>query len=192
MDGPSTPSGASSSSEVLSPPPDTPLTARTKPKRRRSSTRSREGSASSSGRPLIDTLPPPPQHPSNGSSRAEYIYPLAVEDVTTLSEDLQDFKLARFLPCRNEGCYCSGLRPPKGSEVRVQRTLGKGKGKEKDLKPILWDQCGRCGHGWRVEDEPDGGHTLGEDVVEEELQRRRRVAGRLEEMYDVSVWWTVR
>jgi hypothetical protein len=103
-----------------------------------------------------------------------------------LTEEVQDFKLARFLPCRTEGCGCTGLRPPLGAVVRLQVIKGKGKEKENDSKPSLWDTCGHCGHGWRSDDEPDGGHTLNEDIGQVEQQRRRRVAGRIEEILNVS------
>lgn len=102
-----------------------------------------------------------------------------------MSEDVQDFKLARFIPCRTDDCDCTGLRPPEGAQIRLQVTKNKGKGKEVDPKPILWDTCGQCGHGWRLDDEPDGGHTLSEEIGEDEQRRRRRVAGRIEELYNV-------
>ena len=188
MDGPATPSAASSSG-LLTPPPETPATSSDRRQRRRSSTGSRERSASFSERPLDQSVFSP-----GSKNRLEanillsdgYVYPAAAEDISKLTPDVQDFKLARFLPCRTEGCECEGLRPPEGAVIRIQVVKGKGKEKETDSKPVLWDTCGQCSHGWRLDDEPDGGHTLSEDINEAEQQRRRRVAGRMEEIYNVS------
>lgn len=146
---------------------------------------------------------PPLASQAQASTSSVYVYPAAVPDVTTYSEHVQDFKLARFLPCRTHKCDCPGLRPPLGANVQVQETndtmapspsaqTRSAKGKVKEAagpslnKLNLWDTCGSCGHGWRLDDEPDGGHTLSEEVGEIEQQRRRRVAGRMEELYSVS------
>jgi len=188
MDGPSTPSAASSSG-LLTPPPETPATSSDRRQRRRSSTGSRERSGSFSGRPLDQSVrSPSPKNrlEANALLSGGYVYPAAAEDIAKLSADVQDFKLARFLRCRTEGCECEGLRPPEGAVIRIQVVKGKGKEKETDSKTVLWDTCGQCSHGWRLDDEPDGGHTLSEDISEAEQQRRRRVDGRMEEIYNVS------
>ena len=193
MDGPSTPSVASSPGSLTPPPPGTPADWSNRNRRRRSSTLSVDltnDPNSRSGRRTDSSLrTPSPRSKGESSSSVPtgYIYPRAVEDVALLSEDVQDFKLARFIPCRTDDCVCTGLRPPEGAQIRLQVTKNKGKEKEIDLKPILWDICGQCGHGWRLDDEPDGGHTLSEDVGEDEQRRRRRVAGRIEEIYNVSI-----
>lgn len=191
MGEPSTPSAASSSGILTPPPPGSPDQWIGHNRSRRSSTLSADPSnlpLSGSARHTDSSLRSPTPRSkgeSSGFLPTGYIYPLAVEDVTVLTPEVQDFKLARFLPCRTEDCDCTGLRPPEGAQIRLQVKKNKGKEKEVDFKPILWDICGQCGHGWRLDDEPDGGHTLSEDIGEDEQQRRRRVAGRIEELYNV-------
>lgn len=53
----------------------------------------------------------------------------------------------------------------------------------------LWETCGACGCGWRTGEAVESGREEGHMVLEvdkDELQRRRRVAHRAEEMFEVG------
>ncbi len=114
------------------------------------------------------------------SSRQDgFIYPPAVADVTTLPAWAQDFKAARWIGCTVEDCECEGLRPPTESDISI------GSRSQID-KASVWSTCGECGHGWTEADMADaGGHGLATELDDMERIRRRKVAGRLEEMLQV-------
>ena len=150
-----------------------------------------------------------------------YTYPPSCIPLKYLSERTQQIKLARFLPCRTEGCDCTGLKPPNWrsttdppstSADTNEETKGKTSqiilwappassnlsvANREALDPLartistehLWDACGACGCAWD-DGEGKAGHTLpsGEERVDrDEVQRRRRVAHRAEEMLEVRV-----
>lgn len=127
-------------------------------------------------------------------------YPPAVPDISILPEPLQDFKLARFIACRTVGCVCPGLMSPVNEPV-VMSTLnlaGSEEGGEAASDTMqqwidgLWDTCGACGHSWQQSaastapdedvEEDTGGHTLPPGLEAMEKTRRRKVAGRIEEL----------
>lgn len=149
-----------------------------------------------------------------------YTYPPSCIPLKYLPERTQQIKLARFLPCRTQGCDCTGLKPqgwrstmgpPSTTDTKDER---KGKTSQiilwappassnlvitnrEALDPLartiptehLWDACGACGCAWDDE-EGKAGHTVptGEGGVDrDEVQRRRRVAHRAEEMLEVRV-----
>lgn len=124
-------------------------------------------------------------------------YPPAVPDVSILPEPLQDFKLARFIACRTVGCACPGIMPPANEPVVMSGDALPSEASEThDVVQRwidgLWDACGSCGHSWRnvsAETEADedveedtGGHTLPPGLESMEKTRRRKVAGRIEEL----------
>jgi hypothetical protein len=204
--------------------------------------------------PLAISLPPTIDASNTPTEPPIYTYPPSCIPLKFLPERTQQIKLARFLPCRTEGCGCTGLKPPgwgslTGSEAELASTVeGTGDTTEHDgrktgkivlwaspsndavniqgleaLDPIartisqerLWDTCGECGCRWfdevTVTSGEDGaagkeggegknGHTVpaaetaaegSEGVDKDELQRRRRVAHRAEEMLEVRpVSWS--
>jgi histone acetyltransferase len=126
-------------------------------------------------------------------------YPSSVPDFTTLDPREQEFKCARFLPCRVDECPCEGLEPPMSSspELRIatRAEMEGGELEELDVpegaedgaaelwrsEEGWWRRCGRCGHGWE-----GNGHVFADDEARGEKVRKGRVVGRIEEFLEVS------
>jgi histone acetyltransferase len=116
------------------------------------------------------------------SSRPDgYVYPPAVPDVCTIPEWAQDFKAARWISCSVDNCECEGLQPPSGATLTLGST---------DVDPDIsqvWQECGTCGHGWSKQAMAlRGGHGFDDGLEPIERTRRRKVAGRIEELLQVS------
>lgn len=130
---------------------------------------------------------------SPSGESGSYHYPAAVADFTKLSSREQAFKVARYIPCTDEGCDCQGLEPPEDAEVKV---VSREEAEEVDMdseeseektREGWWRVCGKCGHGWEGE-----GHVWAEQVDTGERLRRSRVVGRIEELLQVSLAKAVR
>lgn len=195
--------------------------------------------------PLSISLPWTPDASDKPTEPPIFTYPPSCVPLKYLPEKTQQLKLARFIPCRTEGCECTGLKPPGwGTSKALEadpspavdaKGLANQEGSEKKSKIILWTSpsnlavdiqglealdplartitrenlwtaCGACGCRWSddataatgVDGEPEKkgkvGHTFAvvetsaegsEGVDKDELQRRRRVAHRAEEMLEV-------
>jgi histone acetyltransferase len=115
-------------------------------------------------------------------------YPAAVADFTKLSSREQAFKVARYIPCTDDGCDCQGLEPPEDTEVKVvsreeaEEVDMDSEDSEEKTREGWWRVCGKCGHGWEGE-----GHVWAEEVDTGERLRRSRVVGRIEELLQVSL-----
>lgn len=183
---PTTPDTEASSG--ISSPPPTPSTARQPPggtarKGYVPAARGRSRSTDSS----VESLDGDAAAGGSGGRRT-YTYPAVVPDVTTLPEWAQDFKAARWVACSVDGCDCAGLRPPlddgQEDEAPVIELGEKTSGPAFDE---VWRECGACTHGWTEEDvRMGGGHAFERELDVVERTRRRKVAGRLEELLQVG------
>ncbi len=127
---------------------------------------------------------------SGPSGVVVYRYPASVPDFTELSDREKTFKIARFVSCTVEGCDCSGLEPPKGSEVVLVAREEVGMhgdvemdGEERErTEEGWWRVCERCRHGW----EEGVGHVFPVNLGKPERVRRGKVVGRIEEILQVG------
>ncbi|WVR07104.1 hypothetical protein IAU60_004143 [Kwoniella sp. DSM 27419] len=132
----------------------------------------------------------------------KFKYPSSVPDFTTLSDREKKFKVARFIPCTEEGCLCTGLEPPLGNVVKMSKheddddedeedddddldgDISMAEGDLEEQKAMWrtgegwWRRCGICGHGW----ETNQGHVWPRDIPPKEKARRGKVVGRIEEL----------
>lgn len=148
----------------------------------------------------------------DGTQRDEWVdcpedmtfrYPSAVPDFSLLDGREQEFKLARFLHCQAEDCTCEGLEPPMSSSPELKEVsreeIESGELEDLDVPEGVeegavekwrseegwWRRCGRCGHGWEGD-----GHVFAADESSGEKIRKGRVVGRIEELLQVSHYFS--
>ncbi len=194
---PTTPSSDASSG--ISSPPPTPATARLVPGDGPQPGSARKGYIPASrarSRSTMSTVDSDGDGDGDGAAgatagattRRTFTYPAVVPDVTVLPEWTQDFKAARWLSCSVDGCDCAGLRPPldEGDEDSAP-VIELGEMTSGPAFDEVWRECGACAHGWTEEDARlGGGHAFERELERAERVRRRKVAGRLEEILQVG------
>jgi len=109
-----------------------------------------------------------------------FLYPAATTDINDLSQAARCAKVARHSRC--SACHCSGLQPPDPWQIVIddsedaQDAIELAEQSEAPTDEGFW-MCCICGHGW---DE----HGAGMDVPTREMERRTRVAMRIDELLD--------
>lgn len=112
-----------------------------------------------------------------------FLYPPAIQP-GGFSFDARSVKIARHSNC--SACDCPGWHPPEGcavvisdGSVEAQLAMDEAEESTEVTEEGFWRMCA-CGDG--IED-----HGNGVDVGPDEIERRARVAIRIDEILDVSI-----